>query len=364
MALASESYVGNGTNRDFVVPFPYISRNHVTVSVNGTGVPFVWLTAGTIRTDTAPANGATVRVQRTTPSVPLTDFADGDGNYEAALDIAALQPLYRVQELEDFVTEAALGGAAAVASSITFAPAGTLASTNVQAAVVESMTDLRAELAPKDAPALTGDVRVGGTLYRGGEALVGGVPFQIDLGAGTGQARFRHSTGLGFLINQSTASGAVFLNNQDNASMVLSTNNTDVVQINADQTVNLLGGAGKLRIGGDITRAELVTGTSFVGGNLAVSAAHGGPRAPDNYDVVIRLNAGVDNGGYSPGDEISLKSGGLINASVITLGWANATTVGFAAHGPNTMQFPLKNGTTTFQPAAGRWIFVFKCLWL
>jgi hypothetical protein len=359
MALASESYVGNGTNRDFVVPFPYISRNHVTVSVNGTGVPFTWLTAGTIRTDTAPANGATVRVQRTTPSTPLTDFADGDGNYEAALDIAALQPLYRVQELEDFVTEASLGGAAAVASSITFAPAGTIAATNVQAAIVEAMADLRAELAPKDAPALTGDVRVGGTLYRGGNSLTGGVPFQIDSASATGQARFRHSTGLGLLINQGVAAGGVGIINQDNARLILGANNTEVLEVIPDQTINLLGGSGKLRMNGTITRAEVVGGLVTTG-TSTFTFPHNAARVPDA--VMLFLRCETADLGYAVGDEVAL--GTFHSAGSHTVAsWVSATHVGLSNNGT----LPVVTQKSSSAPAvitSGRWRYVWRCLWL
>lgn len=364
MALASETYTGNGSNRDFVVPFPYISRTHVSVSVNGTGVPFTWLSAGQIRTDTAPANGTTVRVQRTTPTTPLTDFADGDGNYEAALDIATLQPLYVVQEVQDFVATAALGGASATAASITFSPAGSISSTNVQAAVLEALSDLRAELAPLAGPVLTGDVVARGSVYLGaGSIFPASAPLQVDSTNAAGQARLRHSTGLGLTLGQGVASGAASIINMDNAPLNLGANGTARVAIAADGSVNLLGGAGALRTAGHISRAELVTGVDYVGGNFAPSAAHGGSRVPDNYDIVLRLNAGANDGGYSPGDEVSVKSGGLSNSSMLFQPWANTSTVGWSVFGPNTLTLATKSGGGAFNPAAGRWGVVFKCQW-
>ena len=146
--------------------------------------------------DTAPANGAAVRVYRVTPlSAPLVDFADGATLVAADLDTNARQSIYTQQELDDELVDGLAGvipngdkgdittsvggtvwtidagavtsakildgtilnadinaSAAIAATKLAFTPAGSVAATTVQAAVQE----LDTEKAPLASPALTG----------------------------------------------------------------------------------------------------------------------------------------------------------------------------------------------------------------
>ena len=61
------TYTGNGSQRDFLAPFNYIRKSHVTARVNGVLVPFTWLNDFTVRLNTAPANGAAIVVERQAP---------------------------------------------------------------------------------------------------------------------------------------------------------------------------------------------------------------------------------------------------------------------------------------------------------
>jgi hypothetical protein len=68
------------------------------------GVPatFTWVNNSLIQMDAAPANGAAVRVYRTTPiDAPLVDFADGATFVAADLDTNSRQSIYIQQELDD-----------------------------------------------------------------------------------------------------------------------------------------------------------------------------------------------------------------------------------------------------------------------
>jgi hypothetical protein len=71
---------------------------------------------------------------------------------------------------------------------------------------------------------------------------------------GNGQIRAIHSTGLGFLINQSAASGIVTLMQQDNADLSFGTNNADRMLIKAGGEVYIAGttdqGAYNLQVNG------------------------------------------------------------------------------------------------------------------
>lgn len=73
MPFSYEEYDGDGLNRVFSVPFPYILQQHVSVTVGGTSVPFTWLNPSQVQMITAPAVGTrNVQVRRTTPGVIAT----------------------------------------------------------------------------------------------------------------------------------------------------------------------------------------------------------------------------------------------------------------------------------------------------
>lgn len=97
------NYSGDGLNRQFVVPFDYLDRAHVSALVDGTPSPFVWLGSGVIRLNTAPAAGSVVQVRRDTPrDVPLVDYANGNVVLDSDLDTSTLQALYVAQEAFDY----------------------------------------------------------------------------------------------------------------------------------------------------------------------------------------------------------------------------------------------------------------------
>lgn len=113
MALARVQYqqtVSGTTN--FTVPFPYISKDHVKASVDGTDVTFTWVNNNTIKLSTAPAVGAIIDIRRETERVNLlVDFQDASTITEKQLDLATQQSFYIAQEAFD-----ATGGTMAVAN--------------------------------------------------------------------------------------------------------------------------------------------------------------------------------------------------------------------------------------------------------
>jgi hypothetical protein len=107
-------YAGNGTTKDFVVPFPYIERAHVHVYLgfdllDGTFTSelaettgFIWTSNTGIRTVVAPATGTTLTVIRRTPNfLQLVEWVDGSNLIAADLNTSDLQNLYVVQEQQD-----------------------------------------------------------------------------------------------------------------------------------------------------------------------------------------------------------------------------------------------------------------------
>jgi hypothetical protein len=109
MAYSYYIYPGTGSQTQFNVAFDYIRREHVAVTVNGVAASFTWVNSALIQMDTAPANGASVRVYRETPlSAPLVDFADGSTLVAADLDTNAKQSIYTQQELDDTLIESVI----------------------------------------------------------------------------------------------------------------------------------------------------------------------------------------------------------------------------------------------------------------
>jgi hypothetical protein len=110
MAYSYNDYTGNGSTTQFPVAFGYIRREHVAVTVASSPAAFTWVNDSLIQVTTAPANGAVVRVYRTTPlTAPLVDFADGTTLVAADLDTNSKQSIYTQQELDDSLVGVALG---------------------------------------------------------------------------------------------------------------------------------------------------------------------------------------------------------------------------------------------------------------
>ena len=107
MAYSYIRYTGNGTQTDFSFAFPYFSTSNISVTVNGTAAPFTWVNSSTVKITTAPASGAVIFIQRTTPKdITPVNFVDGSVLLEADLDTLALFSLYAAQESIDEANKA------------------------------------------------------------------------------------------------------------------------------------------------------------------------------------------------------------------------------------------------------------------
>lgn len=103
MAATYQTYVSDGTTRQYAVPFPYLDQDHVRVSVDGVlqeGV--VFLSSGLVQLPTAPDGGSIVEVRRKTPTgvIPV-DFTDGSVLDETDLDTLAKYSAYLSEEAAD-----------------------------------------------------------------------------------------------------------------------------------------------------------------------------------------------------------------------------------------------------------------------
>lgn len=106
MALSSVSYLGDGSNKLFSITFPYLSKSHVKVLVNGVeDTTFTWVTTGSINTTNTPVAGSIVVIKRETPTAPLVDFVDGSTLTEKLLDMSTAQSLFVAEESNDSITQ-------------------------------------------------------------------------------------------------------------------------------------------------------------------------------------------------------------------------------------------------------------------
>jgi hypothetical protein len=102
MPLSSNTYLGNGSNRLFSVGFAYLSRDHVSVTIDDAPAPFAWIDSYTVSLNNIPPAGSVVRLTRTTPNAgPVVDFQDAATLTESDLDRAVSQTLFAVQEALD-----------------------------------------------------------------------------------------------------------------------------------------------------------------------------------------------------------------------------------------------------------------------
>ena len=107
MAYSNIQYTGDGSNRIFSVPFPYISRNHVVVTVGGVPTAdYTWLTTSSIETASAPAAGVSVDIRRTSSrAARIVDFQDATPLTEGLLNQDANQAFYVSQEAFDAASD-------------------------------------------------------------------------------------------------------------------------------------------------------------------------------------------------------------------------------------------------------------------
>lgn len=116
MPFAQFVGTGDSTTTQFQIPFPYVKKDHIVVSlnqvantnftyVNDTTIVFSPLSSvatATQETSGAPKTGVEIIISRETPLLnALVDFVDGSTLTAADLDTAVLQLLYGLQEAKD-----------------------------------------------------------------------------------------------------------------------------------------------------------------------------------------------------------------------------------------------------------------------
>jgi hypothetical protein len=149
MAVTQNTYTGDGATVLFSFTFPYLETTDIKVSVNGTiTTAYTLANATTIQFNTAPANGAAIRIYRVTDDAALAaQFYPGSAIRSQDLNDNFTQNLYVTQESNRDATSAIATANAATTtanSAVTTANAATVtantASTNASAAVATANT--------------------------------------------------------------------------------------------------------------------------------------------------------------------------------------------------------------------------------
>jgi hypothetical protein len=108
MAITQNQYTGDGTTVLFTITFPYLERDHVKASINGTPTTaFTFANSNTIQFNVAPVNGAAVLLFRETASDQLQNqFFPNSSIPSSSLNNNFTQGLYVAQETDNTSAEA------------------------------------------------------------------------------------------------------------------------------------------------------------------------------------------------------------------------------------------------------------------
>jgi len=113
---AKDIYTADGSTQSFAVTYPFISRDHVSVTADGVAATFTWVNDGQI-TITSPAaldDEILIIKRNSSPATLLVDYIDGSNLTETDLDLDSKQAFFLAQENMD---EAGLIDSTSVATS-------------------------------------------------------------------------------------------------------------------------------------------------------------------------------------------------------------------------------------------------------
>ena len=100
--FAFNTYTGNGSTTQYAITWEYLDSTHVKAYLDGVATTSFTISSSTVTFNSAPTNGAIIRIERETPLTSrLVDFQDGSVLTESDLDKSANQNFFAVQEFSD-----------------------------------------------------------------------------------------------------------------------------------------------------------------------------------------------------------------------------------------------------------------------
>ena len=119
MATTENTFTGDGSTVTFSFTFPYLEETDVKASINGVvTTQYSFANATTLQFNTAPANGAAIRIYRDTADEDLkATFFAGSSIRAEDLNDNGLQSLYLVQEAKNLAESADASAVAAQAQT-------------------------------------------------------------------------------------------------------------------------------------------------------------------------------------------------------------------------------------------------------
>ena len=100
--FAFNTNTGNGSTTQYAITWEYLDSTHVKAYLDGVATTSFTISSSTVTFNSAPTNGAIIRIERETPLTSrLVDFQDGSVLTESDLDKSANQNFFAVQEFSD-----------------------------------------------------------------------------------------------------------------------------------------------------------------------------------------------------------------------------------------------------------------------
>lgn len=117
MASTIANYQGNGSTTDFNVPFDYLAKKFVKVTVDSreklggdygdTTKDYFFVDKTTIRFNTAPASGTEIIIRRYTSATDrIVSFKDASVLKAKDLDVSTVQTIHIAEEGRDIINDA------------------------------------------------------------------------------------------------------------------------------------------------------------------------------------------------------------------------------------------------------------------
>ena len=368
MAVTQNTYTGNGSTVLFSFTFPYLETTDIKVSVNGTNTTaYTLANATTIQFNTAPANGAAIRIYRQTNDSSLTaQFYPGSAIRSQDLNDNFTQNLYVTQESTNNAATATTNASTALSNSntaiatangaVTTANAATTTANNAVTTANNAVTTANNAVATAN----TASTNSTNAVNTANTALT--TANNANTTAQTANTNSQNAVSLANSALNTIAGSTIVTAIADVASIPGSPANGDAIQVQDSTGIGSFTPLSGLPVG-FVGSAQLNVRLTYDGPNATWDYQGYGVNDPDiRYVVQGKLGSAVlpayyfdqDTGIYSPGsNEIGISTGGNARLTIdssgnvaipggLTRGGHNVVTVGDTGTVTSTM---IANGT-------------------